>query len=215
MENTHSEVHRKKSPLELSRAIFDRIIDRLNSPFCIGKAQLYQRSREVKDWIKRENTGTTLVSGLIALRTNPKTGLREVLLVNGIDSVTGKRKEFSQFIGGKIGLDEDPLTGLTRELREEVGKVPARVKYMGTYVQQNKKFAIHAFVYENCKWKVEDLKKGGDVDTAEWTATPFIHSDRTPRVLTEQTDRYLCKLGFVGPRNKNTPPDDYDGDAIK
>lgn len=203
--------------------------EKVAHPTCVGIERLLARIAAIDLWQKREEVQCTYVSGLVATRTNPVTGKREVLMVNGKESKTGIRKEFWQPPGGRVEPGEDHVAALHRELEEELRlsdfglSIPPDISYHSTYVQKNKRYAVHAFRMENCTWDAEALTRAAreraargensDVDQVIWTDNPFYEEDgKTPRILTEQFDRILRQMGFTGPKNKNSPPDDYDGD---
>jgi 8-oxo-dGTP pyrophosphatase MutT (NUDIX family) len=190
-------------------AVADTERGEVSEPTCVGKENLLARVAKIDHWAEREQVEFRYVSGLIALRTNKETGEREVLMVHGNDSKTKEPKLFVQPPGGKVHRGEDHVVALHRELDEELEVVPSpTVTYLNTYVQQDHKFAVHAFVYEDCPWEPKDFTYGGDVTRAFWTSKPF-EQEYPP---TEQMCRVLRQLGFTGPLTKNDPPDEYSGD---
>ena len=215
-----------------------------NEPGCERRKELEGDTAGWNSWAKRAKdfegrelkaeVKITFVSGIAFLRTNPKTGKREVLLVHGRDSQTGKPKEFWQFTGGKVHRKENHLKALQRELKEELGIKLGRkdtIRYNNTYTpwadfqalqpdaETAKALTIHSFIAE-CAYEEDGsivmgkrITRGGDVDEMEWTSNPFVGKDGNPRVLTEQTDAILRQLGFTGPTNKNTCSNPlWDGD---
>jgi 8-oxo-dGTP pyrophosphatase MutT (NUDIX family) len=218
-----------------------------NEPVCERKEELEADITKWNGWAKKAKdiegrelkakVKMTFVSGIAFLRTNQKTKKREVLLVHGRDSNTGKPKEFWQFTGGKVGRKENHLKALQRELKEELGiKLGKKdtIRYNNTYTpwadfqalqpdaETAKALTIHSFVAE-CAYEEDDsvvmgkrVTRGGDVDEMVWTSDPFVDSNGVPRVLTEQTDAVLRQLGFTGPANKNTCSNPlWDGDPTR
>ena len=186
-------------------------------PSCVGVEKLMTSVSDIDSWAGQEGIAVKYVSGLMATRINSETQRREVLLVKG--SSKGKPKEFWQFPGGHVLAGEGPVVALHRELREEMSvEIPNTVSYVKTYIPKPKPdtkevLAIHAFMMENCDWKEDTVTLGDDVSEMIWTDNPLVDENGNPRILTEQVDYMLRKtLGYEGPKNKNTCPDeDYMG----
>ncbi|MEK7530336.1 MAG: NUDIX domain-containing protein [Patescibacteria group bacterium] len=211
----------------LTPRLHERIADffaSLREPRVERARELRSEVRSINRWARREKIKKEEVSGLMALRINPDTGRREVLLVRGISD--GVLKEFYQFPGGFLRRGEGPVTALHREIKEELGQsVPPRVSYERTFTPERKPGAkkalvVHAFKIEHCVWDIKDkvtspenaVTLGSDVNEMVWTDKPFEHEDGTPRILTAQVDYMLRHyLGFVGPNNKNTPHVGHNG----
>ena len=215
-----------KRPEHLHERIYDFFAS-LKEPRVERARELRREVRSIHKWARREKIQAEEVSGIMALRINPMTGRREVLLVRGITK--GKLKEFYQFPGGFLRDGEGPVTALHREIGEELkATVPRNVSYERTYAPElkpgsKKALVVHAFKIEHCNWEKPDangnvpegkipVTLGDDVNEMIWTDKPFEHDDGTPRILTAQVDYMLrYHLGFVGPDNKNTPREGYDG----
>ncbi|MEN9390543.1 MAG: hypothetical protein RLZZ283_643 [Candidatus Parcubacteria bacterium] len=214
-----SHFEREKRPERLHERIADFFAS-LREPRVERGLELRREVRSIKRWAHRENIEVEEVSGVMALRINPVTGRREVLLVRGITN--GKLKEFYQFPGGFLRDGEGPVTALHREIGEELKPtipLPKNISYERTFTPERKPgskkaLVIHAFKVEHCEWDEEkdNVTLGSDVNEMVWTDKPFEHEDGTPRILTAQVDYMLRNyLGFDGPANKNTPREGYDG----
>lgn len=196
-----------------------------SEPTCVGVKRLLGWVSTIDQWIageKKKNPQFECehVYGLIATRTNKETGKREVLMCHGNytdNEKEGQPKPFIQFPGGKGQVGEHPVTALHRELNEEAkitsDQLPPTLTYRGVYLQQNKRFAVHSFVYEDCPWDADVLTANAGSDTSRffWTSEPFNH-EFPP---TEQGERVLRQLGFTGKRSANTPDDSYNGNLLR
>lgn len=138
-----------------------------------------------------DDMNTIEVAGLVALRTNQKTGAREVLLVRGIDDQW-------YFPGGQREVqDESMYDTLTREIFEELGlhyEQHAKEVSTKSYQIGDDTYLIHTFL------SPEELDTGHAsteddevVSAFVWTATPFVERDGTERILTEHAREVLLQ----------------------
>ena len=123
---------------------------------------------------------------------NPDTDMTEVVT---------KKGEVWQFANGKEApqdevVFETPEDCLRREISEELGTDVGAVSLgsSGFYTIGNSRFLIHGFVANNLLDADPEKTNKEEIKGFEWTSSPFIMADGSPRPLTDQTKDVLGRL---------------------